>query len=349
MAQTTRLYELDTLRGFAAVSVLLFHYTYKSNEMLSASIMDPAYGFKYGSYGVNLFFIISGFVIFLTINKVKSGTEFVYKRFIRLYPTFWICMLLTFVVTSIAGVERFNRTWSDLLYNITMVPGLFGRRPIDGAYWSLFPELLFYGLMLLIYYLNSLKKIEIIGYIWLISSLLIFYFHTPLKHFHLSVLSTLFNVNYCFLFLAGINFYKIWSIKPLEKQSLLANHIQIVFCLATCLLIKALGEFIITAVFFGVFYLFVYDKLKFLSKLKFMRFLGVISYALYLVHQFIGVIIIKQLYDLGIHNYFILLLIPSFISIFIGWLVTRYFENGLLRTIKGSLSPAALKRSESLV
>ena len=63
-----RYLELDALRGLAAVFVMLFHYTQGK---------DVSEVFNLGVTGVDLFFLISGFVIFMSINKVSSGREFV--------------------------------------------------------------------------------------------------------------------------------------------------------------------------------------------------------------------------------------------------------------------------------
>ena len=80
-----RINELDTFRGIAAMAVLLYHYTSRYNEFFdSTSVLS----FSYGWMGVPLFFMLSGFVITLTVNRCKSPFDFLYRRFIRLYPTY---------------------------------------------------------------------------------------------------------------------------------------------------------------------------------------------------------------------------------------------------------------------
>ncbi|MBE2288046.1 MAG: acyltransferase, partial [Chitinophagaceae bacterium] len=79
--QIDRYRELDALRGIAAIMVVLFHY----------SILQV------GTTGVDLFFIISGFVILMSVSKVNSGIEFVINRISRLYPTYWFCVTFTFI------------------------------------------------------------------------------------------------------------------------------------------------------------------------------------------------------------------------------------------------------------
>ena len=309
-----RIEELDVLRGIAALSVILFHYTSKYDEVFTPKIFST-FEFKYGYLGVQLFFIISGFVIFMTINKVKSGKEFVYKRFIRLYPTFWICLFFTFLITSFANIERFERSITELLINITMVPDLFKTKPIDGAYWSLLPEIIFYSFIWLIYKLKLINKIEWIGLIWIIISLLLKIY---VKN---DILNLLFITDYAYLFVAGINFYKIYV-----KQSTILNHIIIIIALITSYIFNDITESILCTAFFCLFYLLSFNKLIGLKKLKPLVFVGVISYALYLTHQFFGLILINKLSLLGVTNYYILLLTPLLISIFIAWIITVYLD-----------------------
>ena len=90
------IYELDGLRGVAALAVVFYHYTTRFSIKFNSDIISNVINFKYGHYGVQLFFVISGFVIFMSIEKVKSPFEFLYKRFVRLYPTFWMSLFLTF-------------------------------------------------------------------------------------------------------------------------------------------------------------------------------------------------------------------------------------------------------------
>lgn len=81
-----RLIELDALRGIAALSVVIYHYTTRYNSLYGHdSFLDNNY-FHYCSQGVQLFFMISGFVIFLTLNHIKKPMDFVISRFSRLYP-----------------------------------------------------------------------------------------------------------------------------------------------------------------------------------------------------------------------------------------------------------------------
>jgi peptidoglycan/LPS O-acetylase OafA/YrhL len=144
----SRILVLDSFRGLAAVSVMLFHFTFLYNSIYNNLSID--FTFKYGFYGVQLFFMISGFVIFMSLNKVTSIKDFFYKRFIRLYPTYWICLIMTTLFIVLFPLHLYSVTLKQFLGNLTMVQGLLKIDNIDGSYWSLLPELMFYLMMTII-------------------------------------------------------------------------------------------------------------------------------------------------------------------------------------------------------
>jgi len=86
-SQTGRIQELDSLRGIAAVAVVLYHFTYRFGELYEFQT-PPPFQVTLGQYGVQLFFIISGFVIFMTLNRTRRPLDFVVSRFSRLHPTY---------------------------------------------------------------------------------------------------------------------------------------------------------------------------------------------------------------------------------------------------------------------
>jgi len=95
----SRISVLDSFRGIAAIFVVIYHYTVKYSEIFIGSNFEPLFLFVYGEFGVQLFFIISGFVIFKSVRNINSVIEFVFKRFVRLFPTYWFCLCLTFIFT----------------------------------------------------------------------------------------------------------------------------------------------------------------------------------------------------------------------------------------------------------
>jgi len=83
--------ELDLLRFLAALAVVLYHFTYHLRDSETAVDLFPSIGRvgMHGYLGVNLFFMISGFVILWTARD-RTPSGFVLSRITRLYPEFWI-------------------------------------------------------------------------------------------------------------------------------------------------------------------------------------------------------------------------------------------------------------------
>lgn len=122
MNKSKRLFELDALRGIAALGVVLFHYmvAFADNYSHASEIFPLFRYFRYGKHGVELFFLISGFVILMSLEKTKNGPDFVVGRFARLYPTYWTAVVLSFTVVTIAELPDLHIDWKDAVINLTM-------------------------------------------------------------------------------------------------------------------------------------------------------------------------------------------------------------------------------------
>ena len=281
-----RIKELDALRGIAALAVVLYHFTTRYNQIFNKEF---SVNFSFGWLGVPVFFILSGFVIYLTINKCKNVKDFLKKRFFRLYPTYWICLFFTLIVQNISSFSVNNLTLSDVLINFTMFQELFNVNNLDGAYWSLFPELIFYLIMAT---LMLFKKQNTFYFYNVILILLgIIYLTWPVM-----VFEKLITIHYILLFMIGIAFYRIYN-----KINTSVDFILIFFnwLIGTKLYYysnQSISLFLLYCFFLiiiGVYFLFIYGKLKFLANSKVLMFLGYISYTLYLIHQNIGYVIIN--------------------------------------------------------
>src|SRR3954467_13086305 len=106
-----RIPELDLLRFTAAAGVVLFHAT---DWPAHATALTHASTF--GFMGVPLFFMISGFVILMTAQN-RSGIEFVNSRIARLYPSYWICVLLS--AASLALLAHWPPSLAVIAANLT--------------------------------------------------------------------------------------------------------------------------------------------------------------------------------------------------------------------------------------
>lgn len=154
-----RYYEIDLLRLVSAVLVMLFHYTFVGSALNFAP--EPrtdafAVVSRYMYLGINFFFIISGFVILLSA-KDGEPRQFVLSRFIRLYPAYWLCVLLTAGAAVVFAQEAFQLPWTDVLINLTMLQSGLDVPLVDGVYWTLWIELKFYALVLIMVWLRWVR------------------------------------------------------------------------------------------------------------------------------------------------------------------------------------------------
>lgn len=143
---TERFRELDGLRGIAAVAVVGLHFTGTFDEFFHG-YQPPPFVVWWGGYGVQLFFLISGFVILMTAERATVPTDFVISRVTRLYPAYWIAVTLAVVLVRVFAVPTEATGLRDTLLNYTMVQRWFQVPNVDGVYWTLAVEMQFYILI----------------------------------------------------------------------------------------------------------------------------------------------------------------------------------------------------------
>lgn len=147
-----RLVELDALRFVAAFAVMSFHYLAASrslwNEHPTTLFSEVNRVTTLGILGVELFFLISGFVILMSVWGRTIG-QFTISRVARLYPAYWFAVLVIFILYRFSGVSGFNPKLDDgeYLLNLTMLQGAFGVGHAGSVFWSLWVELRFYVLV----------------------------------------------------------------------------------------------------------------------------------------------------------------------------------------------------------
>ena len=162
-----RLHALDLLRFVAALAVVLFHYSGKwGADAASPLLHTPAReALKYGYLGVQLFFMISGFVIPMSMAGIGTR-RFLAARFLRLWPAFLICCSLT-ALALLAEPRGAPLTCIRYLANLTMAPALLRQEALDAVYWTLLIELKFYAWMALLLGLDWAGRLRVWVALWL--------------------------------------------------------------------------------------------------------------------------------------------------------------------------------------
>ncbi len=293
MSRAKRFYEVDLLRFLAAFAVLLFHYTFRGNAADGLSVL--AYPWlvpvtKYGYLGVDLFFIISGFVILMTASA-GSTKQFIVSRVVRLYPAYWVCCTLTFVVLHFFPPTRHVTTTVEYLQNMTMLNGLLYIPYVDSVYWSLLVELKFYFLVFLVLLAGQIHRTKWLLGLWFVA-------YMAAETLHLNRVAFVFFPEFAPYFIAGAAVFLV------TKEGMdLYKGVLIVACYFAVAFHSNNGiadmqahyhtSFSVwvvratQAAFFVLFYLLVTGRLTALASKRFFV-LGTLTYPLYLIHQNIG-------------------------------------------------------------
>jgi len=345
-----RILEFDAVRGLAALAVVLFHYTTRYGQLYGQA-EGPTWEFRYGDYGVQLFFMLSGFVIFMTLARTVSVMDFIVGRFSRLYPAYWAAVLVTFAAVSWCNLPGKQVTGIEALVNLTMVQQLLGARHVDGVYWSLQVELLFYVAMLALYRCGAFRRVWTTLFVWVAAGLCV---HTGLEAFGdqspvlasvLTKLQTLFCLKFIHLFAIGTAFYQVYKSGRLT--------ISAVAAIAACIVVQGVTDSwwgaALVAGFVGLFHAIINGRLSVLNARP-LVWLGGISYPLYLLHQNIGYLLIRRLNDWGV-NANLSVAAACILAITLAAALTRMVERpamtwikGVYRRTRGGFSPAVARQ-----
>ena len=336
--KTNRYQELDALRGIAAIMVVLFHFTMGRNE--------AKLGFKLGVTGPEMFFIISGFVIFMSINKVKTSREFIINRISRLYPTYWSCVTFTsllIVVSSFYTHSSINLI--EYIGNMTMFQFYLLIPNIDGPYWTMIIEMVFYVLILIIFNFKLIKYLKPIGLILSIIPVVLSYLFYNNNKFVFILIYYVPLLQFMPLFFAGIVFYKIYN----NENNKILNYFILMICFVCQILMYnfagrsrsyiSQNEYSgMIVLYFLIFTLFANKKLKVIVS-PLTLFFGKISFALYLIHQYVSTLIIIPFFvDKCNLNFWIASLFIAFpVVIGLATIVTFYIEVPLSKRLKEKL------------
>jgi peptidoglycan/LPS O-acetylase OafA/YrhL len=331
MAQNERIPLLDSYRVVAAFSVLGFHYWGKPLEDLRLNLvlgrifdfphLDQI--FRFGHMGVDLFYLISGFVIALSAEG-RSFAAFTSSRLARIVPTYWLAVTLTTLFILFEGTGYREIGVRQFLVNLVFLQRPLGEQFIDGVYSTIVMEMRFY---LLVAALLALGRFRFYPYLlpaWVVLSLLE-YLNIPL-----GPLKQIFITNVGYYFAAGSAFYLLYR----------RRHVRLAVGTILLSLIVALPKAIehdvssygsAAAIPVAVVTLACYGLMALVATRKFedMRWpwlpiLAGMTYPLYLIHEDIGFILMRHMVFIG-DGFSITLVVTAFVAI-VAWLIHARFE-----------------------
>lgn len=159
---STRFAHIDSLRAIAALLVVWMHTSELFVLFSAPSIQNQLYHvanlMDFGRVGVVIFFAISGFVIPSSLrgDRLECCREFLIKRLLRLYPVYWLS--IPFGLITFWYIWDKEISLSTILWNLTMVQEAAGHPSVQGQYWTLQTELVFYGFCMLLFLQGVLRS-----------------------------------------------------------------------------------------------------------------------------------------------------------------------------------------------
>jgi len=294
-----RLNYLDSLRGLAVIAVVTSHFLERTpiHESWFMSHINL------GQFGVVMFFILSGMVIPYSVNGAERPVvKFAISRFFRLYPVYWLSVLFA-VLSSVL----FYSTLPDLkniVINLTMVQAAFGVPDLFGVYWTLLIELIFYFCCAALFSVKALRNIRtlfLVSTIFLVLAVLLAFIRWHLdKKLPVAIP----------LSLSLMFFGSLW-----REASVSCNRLAVKGCVVWVALFSLALPFICffaysksygfgeNPIAYGVTYyaglgLFLLLTSKVKVVFRPLVFLGMISYSIYLFHQFF-LELVSTYFDMG--------------------------------------------------
>ena len=344
---TQRYLAIDALRGIAALAVVLFHFTISEPE--GTSIL------RFGSAGVDLFFIISGFVISMSIEKSPTVFHFAIGRLSRLFPTYWMGVLISFMIivlhqkSSSVHIPAVENPGITIAANLTMLQYYLGVRDIEPPYWTMIVELVFYvlmgGMMFSRFRPYTLTISLVLSIVIGIASFFVD------SSYNVKALFVAIPLLYHFpLFFIGMLFYRRFSSGvKMDFYFLLLIGVFSQMCIfphtwRTCKYIDAGEYMVVLCLFLMLFEGFCRQRIQFIVH-PVTLFLGQISFPLYLTHQYLNINLIvpymRWKFDMSLFSASAFVALP--ICIFLAWLIHISAEKKLSRGMRDYLTAKWIK------
>ena len=345
-----RISVLDGLRGVAITLVVLYHtFSCHKENIPWANTYHSFPIFKFGFLGVQLFFLISGFVIYMSLEKSESFKSFIYKRWLRLFPAMLIATIFIFIysvffiktfayphlINALPGLLFLEPKWLSLLFDTQI-------EPLEGVFWTLYVEFKFYVLFGISYFYFRKNAINLLSFLFagaLICEI------TRFLHVDYLLNKSIFSFFQNFIhfgwFVAGIWFYE--ARKNALRSSYIKSTIAALLSSAYMGLYSfnmGFGSGLGTPVIGMLLYLFFVSSfhINFIKEVlssKLLILIGFISYPYYLIHERLMVKLTMYFHTMFPSIPDMLTPIMSLTIIFIiAWVIAQYLEPTVRRLIK---------------
>nr|WP_275406642.1 acyltransferase [Actinomadura bangladeshensis] len=286
------------MRFAAALAVVLYHFTgfggagpwpTPAREVFP----EVAAVTRFGYLGVDLFFVISGFVILMSAWGRGPG-EFGVSRLVRLMPAYWVSVLLGAAVYAV--FRQGNGVPGLVLPNLTMLQGGLGLKNVDAVYWTLWVELHFYVLIAVLASIGiTYRSCLVFMAVWLFAGVYA-------DEAGNDLLQVMLIPTWSCYFIAGMALYMIHRFGP---TLLLWGYVAVSYLIALHWgawraehVFRGADETAVSGVITGIFAVMILVATGRLRRLRWSRLtvLGALTYPLYLVHSQLALPLLDALY-----------------------------------------------------
>ncbi|WP_435242301.1 acyltransferase family protein [Streptomyces cucumeris] len=349
-----RLRALDGLRLLAALMVAAYHYGGRTGEIGQAWGTSPreqfptaSSFFAYGCLGVQIFFVISGFVICMS-GWGRPLRSFFASRVSRLFPAYWAAIILVTAVFALPWVVYEAVSPSDALVNLTMLQQPLGVDRVLGVCWTLWAELRFYALFALFVVLPGANRRRVVLFcaVWTLGA-------AVAEASDLPLLDVVLMPEYASYFIGGIGLYLVhryghdalaWGIVAISF--LIAQHYAIAGLwhpadMDAFSYRSSTGIIAVVAFGYAAVALIALGRLRW-ADWRWLTVAGSLTYPFYLVHEHLGWVVVGVLHrKLGLPSSATLVLTVT-LMLGLAWLLYRFIERRLTPVLKRSLSAVRL-------
>jgi peptidoglycan/LPS O-acetylase OafA/YrhL len=261
---------------------------------------------NYGWAGVELFFVISGFVICMTLERSSGLLDFARRRLARLWPAMLVCAAMTMAVAQF-GPDQWKVGPLSFMSSILFIePSLFGSwfhqsglGWVDGVYWTLWIEVRFYLMAALLFVLFRRRFLAALTVVMLVS------FAAGLRDFHYpdrGLAWLLLLPTFLPYFVFGVGVYRLNLAKRVTTENGLSLALSSFIIFVQGWLSfeypagGPLGFAVVNALIIAAFLAFAFGSpiLRPFGWRPLVR-LGEASYSLYLIHSVVGIVLIERL------------------------------------------------------
>jgi peptidoglycan/LPS O-acetylase OafA/YrhL len=332
--KASRIAFIDGLRGIAILAVILFHAFTAWHAFVPYGSTYAAFPlFKYGYLGVELFFLISGFVILMTLEKCHTFSEFMWRRWKRLFPAMALCSALIFLTAGLLPERPAGAISArDLIPGLSFIEPsvwtyLLGTKQgvIEGAFWSLYVEFKFYAIFGALFFLaGRTRALAGLAIIFFVSSALMNLIakETGLKGLTLLREAALqIDGKFFIWFLAGALSYQYY-VAPSRRNLAIMTPAFIICCFWQ----KGnsiYAEIAICALFLSAV---AFPRVQATLSTRSLLFLGFISYPLYLIHENAMIALIVKFGTFAAVPGLLLPVLPVALLVGIAWMAAAFAE-----------------------